>query len=128
MQHRGNSLLDALPRAEYRRLLPHLELVSLPFGSVICEAGARVTHAYFPTTAIFSLVTLLEGHGAGEVAVVGNEGMLGLSLLLEGEGAVQPLRSTVVQSAGDTYRVPAATLVKELATSWSSCCCVICRP
>lgn len=111
----GNFLLDALPRADYGRLLPHLELVSLPFGSVIYEIGARVTHAYFPTTAIVSLVTMLEGRPAGEVAVVGREGMLGLSLLLEGEGAVQPVRSTIVQHAGHAYRVPAAILVRELA-------------
>jgi CRP-like cAMP-binding protein len=113
----GNSLLDALPTAEHQSLLPHLELVSLPLGKVVCEVGARVTHAYFPTTAIVSLVTMLEGHPAGEVAVVGHEGMLGVSLLLEGEGAVQPLRSTVVQSAGHAYRVPAAILVRELSGS-----------
>ena len=113
----GNSLLDALPRAEYLRLLPHLELVSLPFGEVISEAQARVTHAYFPTTAIVSLITMLEGRPAGEVAVVGHEGMLGISLLLEGEEALQPPRSTVVQSAGHAYRVPAAILVRELSGS-----------
>ena len=111
----GNSLLDGLPEAEYRRLLPHLELVSLPFGTVVAEARARITHAYFPTTAIVSLITMLEGRPAGEVAVVGHEGMLGISLLLEGEEALQPQRSAVVQSAGHAYRVPAATLVRELA-------------
>jgi hypothetical protein len=111
----GNFLLDALPRADYGRLVPHLELVSLPFGSVLSEIGARVTHAYFPTTAIVSLVSMLEGCPAGEVAVVGHEGMLGLSLLLEGEEAVQRLRSTIVQRAGHAYRVPAAILVRELA-------------
>jgi len=113
----GNSLLDALPRAEYRRLLPHLELVSLPVGKVVSEAGERVTHAYFPTTAIVSLVTMLEGHPAGEVAVVGHDGMLGMSLLLEGEGAMQPLRSAFVQSPGHAYRLPADILVKELSGS-----------
>ena len=113
----GNSLLDALPRAEYRRLLPHLELVSLPLGKVLSEAGGRITHAYFPTTAIVSLITKLEGHAVGEVAVVGHEGMLGVSLLLEGEGAVHPPRSAVVQSAGYAYRVPAAILARELSGS-----------
>ncbi len=113
----GNSLLDALPPAEYRELLPQLELVSVPFGTVLAEAGERVTHAYFPTTAIVSLVGILEGHPAGEVAVVGHEGMLGVSLLLEGEAAVQPLRSPVVQHAGHAYRVPAAALVRELSGS-----------
>jgi CRP-like cAMP-binding protein len=113
----GNSVLDALPRAEYRRLLPHLELVALPFGKVVAEVGERVTHAYFPTTAILSLVTMLEGHPAGEVAVVGHNGMLGISLLLEGEGAMQPLRSAFVQRPGHAYRLPAVVLVKELSGS-----------
>lgn len=113
----GNSLLDALPRAEYRRLLPHLELVSLPFGKVVCEVGQRVAHAYFPTTAIVSLVTMLEGHAAGEVAVVGHDGMLGMSLLLEGEGATQSLRRAFVETPGDAYRLPAAVFMKELSGS-----------
>jgi CRP-like cAMP-binding protein len=112
-----NFLLDALPKAEYQKLVPHLELVSLPFGKVIFEAGARVTHAYFPTTCIVSLITALERRPAGEVAVVGREGMLGVSLLFEGEDTVGPPRSAVVQSAGHAYRLPAGILNRELSGS-----------
>lgn len=112
-----NFLLDALPRAQYQKVAPHLELVSLPFGEVISEAGGRVTHAYFPTTCIVSVITTLEGRGAGEVAVVGREGMLGTSLLVEGKETVGPLENAVVQSAGHAYRLPAPILKRKLAGS-----------
>src|SRR5512147_1504801 len=102
----GNLLLDALPTAEHRRLRPHLEFVALASGKVLFEAHARPTHGYFPTTGLVSVVTAVAGHSGGEVAVTGSEGMIGVSLLLEGEGASGPPSSAVVQSAGYAYRLP----------------------
>ncbi len=109
----GNSLLAALSAAEYRRLQPHLEFVSLPLGKVLSDTGIRVTHGYFPTTGIVSLLTALPGHPSDEIGVVGNEGLVGVTLLLEGEGALGPTRRAVVQSAGYAYRLPAEILVRE---------------
>ncbi len=109
----GNLLLAALPTAEYRKLQPHLELVSLPLDKNIYETGMPMTHGYFPTTAVVSLVTALEGHPSGEICVVGNEGMVGVSLFLEGEGAVGPRRRAVVVKAGSAYRLPAEILLRE---------------
>jgi CRP-like cAMP-binding protein len=107
----GNRLLAALPREEYRKLLPHLELKALPFGSTLSGPGVPIEHAYFPTTAIVSLVTPIEGHGAEEVAVVG--GMIGVSLVLEGAGAHGPPYRAIVYSPRYAYRVRADELVRK---------------
>lgn len=97
-----NHLLAALPKAEFERLLPHLELVSLPLGDVLYESGCLLNHVYFPTNAIVSLLYVLEDGASAEIAVVGNEGILGISLFMGGE--TTPSRA-VVQSAGFGYRL-----------------------
>jgi CRP-like cAMP-binding protein len=105
-----NHLLDALPAAEYERLLPHLELVPMPLGEVLYESGGRLQHVYFPTTCIVSLLYVLENGASAEIAVVGNEGILGISLFMGGE--TTPSRA-IVQSEGFGYRVKAQLLKQE---------------
>jgi len=109
----GNFLLAALPKWQQRELLPDLELVLLPAGKVLSEPGEPQAHAYFPTTSLISLSTPIEGRGAEEVAVTGSEGMIGISLLLEGAGARGPRRRAIVEGAGYAYRLRAETLVGE---------------
>ncbi len=105
-----NHLLAALPALEYARLLPHLELVPMPLGQVLHESGGRVHYVYFPTTAIVSLVYVLEDGATAETAIVGNEGMLGVSLLTGGESTPN---QAVVQSVGFGYRLKAQLLKSE---------------
>lgn len=98
---KANHLLAALPDAEFQRWLPLLEPVDLPLGLVLYESGRALSHIYFPTTAIVSLLYVLEDGDSAEIAVVGNEGVVGISLFLGGE--TTPSRA-VVQSAGYGYR------------------------
>lgn len=105
-----NHLLAAFPPAEFARLLPHLELVSMPLGEALYESGGRLKHVYFPTTSIVSLLYVLEDGASAEIAVVGNEGILGISLFMGGE--TTPSRA-VVQSAGHGYRLKAALIQQE---------------
>ena len=105
-----NHLLAALPENEYERLLPHLEAVSMPLGEAIYESGGRLQHVYFPTTSIVSLLYVLEDGASAELAVVGNEGVLGISLFMGGE--TTPNRA-VVQSAGFGYRLKSSLLKEE---------------
>ena len=105
-----NHLLAALPAAEYERLLPHLELVRMPLGAVLYESGGQLQHVYFPTNSIVSLLYVLEDGASAEIAVVGNEGILGISLFMGGE--TTPSRA-VVQSAGYGYRLKAHLLKAE---------------
>jgi CRP-like cAMP-binding protein len=109
----GNFLLAALPKWQQRKLLADLELVRLPSGKVLAEPGEPQAHAYLPTTSLISLVTPIERRGAEEVAVTGSEGMIGVSLLLEGAGARGPQRRAVVEGSGYAYRLRAETLVGE---------------
>src|ERR1700676_5325630 len=74
-----NHLLEALPTAEYERIAPHLELIPMPLGDVLYESGARLRHVYFPTTSIVSLLYVMEDGASAEIAIVGNEGILGIS-------------------------------------------------
>src|ERR1700686_3940972 len=104
-----NHLLAALPAAEFNRLSSHLELVHMPLGEVLYEPGGLPEHVYFPTTSIVSLLYALENGASAEIAVVGNEGILGISLFMGGE--TTPSRA-VVQSAGYGYRL-AAQLLKD---------------
>ena len=97
-----NHLLAALPAEEWKRWLPHLELVDLPLGEVIFESGEKVSHVYFPTTAIVSLLYVMENGSSAEIAVVGNEGLVGVSLFM---GSVSTPNRAVVQSAGKGYRM-----------------------
>jgi len=105
-----NQLLAALPCVEFERLAPHLELVPMPRGFALHESGMRMLHVYFPTTSIISIVLVLADGASSEVAVVGDEGILGVSLFMGGE--TTPSR-TVVQSAGFGYRIKAAVLKEE---------------
>jgi CRP-like cAMP-binding protein len=107
---RQNSLLAALPASDHDRLLPHLELVPLPLGWAIHEAGVHPGHVYFPTTAIVSLLYVLENGSSAEIAVTGNDGLVGIALFMGGE--TMPSRA-VVQSEGHGYRLKAARLKAE---------------
>jgi CRP-like cAMP-binding protein len=105
-----NHLLAALPVAEFDRLSPHLELVPMPLGEALYESGGHLQHVYFPTTSIVSLLYVLADGASAEIAVVGNEGILGISLFMGGE--TTPSRA-VVQSAGYGYRLKAQLLKQE---------------
>jgi len=105
-----NHLLAALPAEEFDRLSAHLELVPMPLGEALYESGGRLQHVYFPTTSIVSLLYVMEDGASAEIAVVGNEGILGISLFMGGE--TTPSRA-VVQSAGFGYRLRAQLLKQE---------------
>ncbi len=106
---KANDLLAALPEPEWQRWLPRLEWVSLPLGHVLYESGSTLEHVYFPTTAIVSLLYVLENGASAEIAVVGREGVVGISIFMGGGST--PSRA-VVQSAGEGYRVK-ASFIKE---------------
>lgn len=105
-----NRLLAALPATVFSRLKPELELVPMPLGQVLYESGGQLRHVYFPTTAIVSLLYVMHDGASAEIVIVGNEGMLGISLYIGGETA--PSRA-VVQSAGFGYRLKDAALKEE---------------
>ncbi len=105
-----NQLLSALPKAEWQRWRPEIESVDLPLGLVLYEPGITLSHVYFPTTAIISLLYVLENGASAEIAVVGNEGLVGISIFMGGEST--PSRA-VVQSAGKGYRLPSQALKDE---------------
>ena len=107
---RGNGLLDSLPIDEWQRWGSQLEPVRLSLGEVIFEPGGRLTHVYFPTTAIVSLLFVMEDGASAEIAVVGNEGIVGIALFMGGEST---LNRAVVQSAGDALRLNATQLMRE---------------
>ncbi len=111
---RQNRLLAALPDAEWQRWLPQLEAVELPLGQVLSESGSTQSHVYFPTTAIVSLLYVMENGASAEIAVVGNEGIVGISLFMGGEST--PGRA-VVQSAGQAYRLAAQAIKDEFNRS-----------
>ena len=105
-----NHLLESLPEAEWMRWEPVLEEVDLPLGMVLYESGSTLSHVYFPTTAIVSLLYVMENGASAEIAVVGNEGIVGVSLFMGGEST--PSRA-VVQSAGKGYRLSAGRIKTE---------------
>jgi len=107
-----NHLLDALPAEDYARLLPDLELVAMPLGWAIYESGSHMDHLYFPTTSIVSLLYVTENGASAEIAITGNEGLIGISLFMGGEST--PSRA-VVQSEGHAYRLKEIVLKKEFA-------------
>ena len=107
---RQNLLLAALPGAEYERLLAHLELVKLPLGLVVFESGRKLRHLHFPGSGIVSLLYAMENGASTEIAVIGNEGVVGIALFMGGEST--PSRA-VVQSAGHGYRLNAGVLKTE---------------
>lgn len=105
-----NRILAALPRQEQERLLPHLEQVGLQTGQQLYESGEPIRHAYFPESALISLLSVTEDGATVEVGLVGNEGMLGIPILLKSE--TMPYR-TIVQSPGSARRMKADFLQKE---------------
>jgi CRP-like cAMP-binding protein len=105
-----NHLLAALPPADFERLAGHLELVPMPLGEILYEPGGQLQHAYFPTTAIVSLHYVLESGASAEIAGVGNEGVVGISLFMGGDTTPS---SAVVQTAGHGYRLERRLLKKE---------------
>lgn len=107
---RQNHLLDALPTSDYERIVARLEPVPLKLGDVLYEPGMPLRYVYFPTTAIVSLLYVMEDGASAEIAIVGNEGILGIALFMGGE--TTPSRA-VVQSAGYGYRLKAQLLKDE---------------
>jgi CRP-like cAMP-binding protein len=107
---RQNHLLAALPSAEWWRWQPALEPVEMPLGQILYESGAALAHVYFPTTAIISLLYVMENGASAEIAVVGNEGLVGIALFMGGEST--PSRA-VVQSAGRGFRLKAQFMKEE---------------
>lgn len=107
---KDNELLAALPDAEWQRWLPQLEWVDMPLGQVLYESGTTLDHVYFPTTAIVSLLYVMENGSSAEIAVVGHEGVVGISLFMGGEST--PSRA-VVQSAGQGFRLKAQAIKDE---------------
>jgi CRP-like cAMP-binding protein len=111
---RKNQLLAALPEADLQRWLPKLEWVDLPLGHVVGESGVDLRHAYFPTSAIISLLYVMENGASAEIAVAGFEGLIGMSLYMGGGST--PSRA-VVQSAGEGFRISAQAISEEFNQS-----------
>jgi CRP-like cAMP-binding protein len=109
---RLNQILAALPAADYQRLLPDLQLVPMPRGWTMSESGDHVNYLHFPTSGIVSLIYALEDGSSSEIALVGNEGMIGISIYMGGESMPT---STEVQSAGQAYRLSRKVMRREFA-------------
>jgi len=107
-----NHLLSVLPPAEWESIAPQLVWVDMPLGHVVYESGDRPEFVYFPVTSIVSLLYVMEDGSSGEIAIVGNEGMVGIAIFMGGE--TTPSRA-VVQSAGGAYRLSARILKQEFA-------------
>jgi len=105
-----NHLFNALPLSDFERIKPKLETVTLNMGDVLYESGDQMRHAYFPTTAIISLLYVLEDGSSVEIAVVGNEGMLGIALFMGGH--TTPSRA-IVRCKGQALRLKADNLLEE---------------
>ena len=105
-----NHLLNALPDSDFDRIASHLELIPMKLGDVLYESGAKLKHVYFPTTCIISLLYVMEDGASAEIAIVGNEGILGISLFMGGD--TTPSRA-MVQSGGYAYRLKAELLKDE---------------
>jgi CRP-like cAMP-binding protein len=109
-----NHLLAALPESEWQRWLPELEPVEMHLGHVVYESGATQRHVYFPTTAIVSLLYVLENGASAEIAIIGNEGLVGIASFMGGDST---LNRAVVQSAGQVFRMKVENLKREFARS-----------
>jgi len=105
-----NHLLAALPAEALAHISPHLVLVDMPLGKVLYESGGALSHVYFPTTSIVSLLYVMEDGSSAEIAIVGNDGLIGIALFMGGE--TTPSRA-IVQSAGHAYRLDARILKDE---------------
>ena len=107
-----NHILAALPAEDYTRLLPDLELTSMPLGWALYESGGHMSYVYFPTTSLVSLLYVMEDGASAEIAITGNCGLVGISLFMGGETTSN---RAMVQSAGNGYRLRASVLKKEFA-------------
>jgi CRP-like cAMP-binding protein len=107
---RHNQLLAALPRKQWQRWLPHLEHVTMSLAQVLYEPGETLSHVYFPTTAIVSLLYVMRNGESAEIAVVGNDGVVGVSLFMGGDSTSS---RALVQSAGGAYRLTAQLMKEE---------------
>ena len=105
-----NQLLAALPESEAARVLPLLEPAEMPLGKVLFESGSPITHVYFPTTSIVSLLHVMEDGASAEIAVVGYEGIVGIALFM---GGISTPSRAVVQSAGRGFRLKADVMKQE---------------
>ncbi|KVO61191.1 Crp/Fnr family transcriptional regulator [Burkholderia stagnalis] len=105
-----NHLLAALPVEDLAHISPQLVLVDMPLGKVLYESGGALSHVYFPTTSIVSLLYVMEDGSSAEIAIVGNDGLIGIALFMGGE--TTPSRA-IVQSAGHAYRLDARILKEE---------------
>ena len=104
-------IIAALPEPDYERLRPHLELIHLAAGSTVYEPNERLSHAYFPTTCVISVMAVMEDGTSAQLALTGYEGLIGTSLLMG--GGTKSNRGSV-QSAGYAYRLPASILRRQL--------------
>jgi len=111
-----NHLLAALHAADYARLRPDLKLITMPLGESVYEAGVPMDYVYFPTTCMVSLLYVMANGDSAEIAVVGNDGLVGVSVFMGGEGMSS---RAVVQNAGECYRLKAKTMKKEFALGGS---------
>ena len=110
MNPRQNHLLAALSADEFARISSNLEWVPLPLGEAVCEPGMKMHYVYFPITSIVSLLYVMEDGASAEIAVVGNEGLVGVSLFMGGETTTS---RAVVQSAGHAFRMKGTLLKAE---------------
>ena len=109
-QPKDNHLLAMLPETEWERMAPHLVDVDMPLGQVVYESGDPVHHVYFPSTAVVSLLYVMEDGASAEIAIVGNEGLIGIAVFMGGETTSS---RAVVQNAGRGYRIGARILRDE---------------
>ena len=109
-----NNLLSVLPQSDFNRIKHYLVPVDLPLGKVLCESGGKLSNVFFPTTAIVSLLSVMENGASAEIAVVGNEGIVGIALFMGGETMTNRI---VVQSAGKAYQLSDKILKQEFERS-----------
>ena len=112
LEPKQNRILAALPAEDYARLLPDLEFVPMPLGWTMSESGDHVKFLHFPVSGIVSLIYDLEDGSSSEIALVGNEGMVGISIFMGGESMPS---NTFVQSAGDAYRLSRKVMKEEFS-------------
>lgn len=105
-----NHLFSSIPAIEWARLLPHIEETDLPLGKVLYEPNFKMSHVYFPSSAIVSLLYELEDGSSAEIAIVGNEGIVGIAIFMGGESTSS---RAVVQSAGGGYRIKSSIFLEE---------------